>query len=177
MSDSDRFTSDFLRALTVVLRNEGGYVDHPDDPGGATFRGVTQGTYDAFRSEAGESTQDVSQIEDNEMREIYLSCYWVPAHCGEWPWPLDLHVFDAAVNHGPKQAIRLLQKAVGASVDGIVGPQTRRKVEEADVDEAVRRFQWKRLEFYGEIVKGRPASAAFLVGWIRRVRHLEEAAA
>lgn len=168
--------SGFLRALPVVLENEGGYVDHPDDPGGATNQGVTQRAYNEWREEKGLGLRPVREMTTEERNAIYYEGYWHPAHCEEWPWPLNLHVFDAAVNHGPKQAIRLLQKAVGASVDGIVGPETRRKVEALDVEEVVRRLRWKRLEFYGEIVKGRPQSATFLVGWIRRVKHLEEAA-
>jgi lysozyme family protein len=167
----------FSRALPILLEHEGGYVDHPDDPGGATNQGITQDTYDRWRKEHDMEPRPVEEIAADELEAIYREEYWLPAHCEEWPWPLSLVVFDAAVNHGPGQAIRLLQRAAGVRTDGIVGPKTRAAVKEADPQRLIRDLLGERLELYARIVERRPESAVFLVGWIRRVRSLQEAVA
>jgi lysozyme family protein len=111
-------------ALAAVLRYEGGYSNHPADPGGATMKGVTQATYDAWRSKHGLSHQSVRSISQDEVEQIYRRDYWDRIHGDDLPSGLDLCVFDYAVNSGPSRAARALQKVLGVRVDGIIGPET-----------------------------------------------------
>ena len=99
-------------SLPFILRWEGGFIDHPADPGGATNKGVTQKVYDAWRARQGQPPRSVRLIEDAEMHAIYESNYWVPPRCDLLSGPLDLVQFDTAVNMGPGRAVRFLQSAL-----------------------------------------------------------------
>src|SRR5690554_3243462 len=110
----------FEPALALVLAHEGGYVDHPDDPGGATNKGITQRVYDAWRTSRGRHPRSVAAIRDEEVRAIYREQYWDAVRGDDLPAGIDYCTFDAAVNSGPAQAARWLQRAVGAAPDGIV---------------------------------------------------------
>ena len=98
--------------LKAIFQSEGGFVDDPDDPGGATNLGVTIGTLSAERGHTV-TVADVKALTFSEASAIYERAYWNPAHCGELPDGVDLVVFDCAVNSGVARAIRLLQKAAG----------------------------------------------------------------
>lgn len=101
----------FEDALAFVLRWEGGYVDHPADPGGATNLGVTQATYDAHRSRAGLPARSVEFISRAEVETIYREAYWLRAGCDTISPPaLALCVFDAAVNSGVGAALKWLSQ-------------------------------------------------------------------
>jgi lysozyme family protein len=114
----------FDRALVAVLRHEGGYVNHPADPGGATNKGVIQRTYDGFRKRNNLPTRSVRQITDIEVREIYKRQYWQAVRGDELPKGVDYMVFDGAVNSGPSRSIRWLQAGLGVKVDGTLGDAT-----------------------------------------------------
>ena len=155
----------FARALQHVLKLEGGYVNDPRDPGGATNRGITQRTYDAWRRERGLPPRDVRQIEEREVAEIYFERYWKACRCEELPPPLDVLVFDAAVNQGPAVAVRLLQRALGVAVDGVVGPQTIRAAQTADLDEIVPLYLAERALHYVRLAH----FDRFGRGWLKRL--------
>ena len=112
----------FANAIAFVLRWEGGYVNHPNDPGGATNKGVTQKVYDTWRARQGQAPQGVAQITDDEVHAIYEASYWQASKCQLLASPLDLVQFDTAVNMGVGRSVRFLQKAVGAEPDGNFGP-------------------------------------------------------
>ena len=114
----------FDRALVAVLRHEGGYVNHPADPGGATNKGVIQRTYDGYRDRKGLSRRSVRQITDAEIREIYKRQYWDAVRGDELPAGIDYMVFDGAVNSGPSRSVRWLQAGLGVKVDGTLGDAT-----------------------------------------------------
>ena len=97
-------SGNFERCLAVTLKWEGGYSNHPDDPGGPTMRGIIQREYDSWRKKQGKRTRPVRQIEENELRDIYRSEYWDAMNCGNLDPGLDLCVFDAAVNSGVRRA-------------------------------------------------------------------------
>ena len=103
----------FDRALAFVLRWEGGYSDHPEDPGGATNMGITQGTYDAWRKRRGLPPRPVREITREEVAAIYRERYWAPLGCDKLPADLALMVFDCAVNQGPAKARELLERSGG----------------------------------------------------------------
>lgn len=116
--------SSFGAALARVLRHEGGYSDHPADPGGPTQKGVTQRVYDAYRARKTLPARSVRLLEDAELTEIYRRQYWDAVRADDLPAGLDYAVFDAAVNSGPAQAAKWLQRAAGVADDGQVGALT-----------------------------------------------------
>jgi len=113
----------FKEALQYILKEEGGYVNHPKDPGGMTNLGVTRRALEDFKG---------GHVSDDEMRTLtsesvapfYEYMYWDKCRCGELPSRVALIVFDCAVNQGVPTACRILQEAVGAKVDGVLGPKT-----------------------------------------------------
>ncbi len=102
-------SDNFERCLAITLRWEGGYSNHPDDPGGPTMRGVIQREYDAWRRKHGKRPRPVRQIEEDELRRIYREEYWDAMGCEELPAGFDLCVFDAAVNSGVGRARQWLE--------------------------------------------------------------------
>lgn len=110
--------------LKQVLKYEGGYSNHPSDPGGATMKGVTQATYDAWRVKRGLAVQSVRNISDEELQAIYRQEYWDKVRGDDLPAGVDLAVFDFAVNSGVSRASKYLQAIVGVPQDGVIGPQT-----------------------------------------------------
>ena len=170
--------SRFDQCLKFVLEREGGYVCDSSDRGGATNCGITQSTYDDYRVRAGRNRQPVIGIDANEISDIYRLLYWKAVHGDKLPRPVDLVVFDAAVNHGPRQAILFLQRAVGAEDDGVIGPQTIAAVQ-ADLKAGLSvsvaaAIIVMRREFYERLVARDATQAKFLNGWNNRLDHLSK---
>ncbi len=154
----------FKGSLKHVLVHEGGWADHPRDPGGATMKGVTLATYRRHFG-ADKSKDNLRNITDEELEQIYRSGYWSKCHCEELPKGLDYAVFDAAVNSGPGRSAKWLQAAVGAKVDGDIGPKTLAKVKENDAIHATDIMCDRRLNF----LRNLSTWSAFGKGWTRRV--------
>ena len=114
----------YAKALAQVLKYEGGYVDHPKDPGGPTNKGVTQAVYDAWRKSYNQPTQSVRYITDLEVGAIYRQQYWDRISGDALPAGVDFAVFDFAVNSGVSRAAKTLQAVVGVTQDGVIGPAT-----------------------------------------------------
>ena len=165
----------FLESLPFILRWEGGYVNHPADPGGATNKGVTQKVYDDWRRGQGQPPRDVRQLVDEEMHAIYETGYWVPPRCPQLASPLDLAQFDTAVNMGVGRAVRFLQTAVGTTPDGQYGPGTQKCVDNCDLDRTLAAYCDTREAFYRDLVARKPSSAVFLKGWLNRLDALRKA--
>jgi lysozyme family protein len=163
--------------IKIVLGNEGGYVEHKNDRGGATNYGVTQKTYDDFCKMTGRHKKPVKSISMEEVELIY-STYWKDAHCSYMPEPLDCQMFDAAINHGPKRAIKFLQRALGVDDDGICGKQTLGALHEevviSSIDTVCQMYLDERADFFKRIVENDPSQAVFAKGWANRVEHLRE---
>lgn len=140
--------SSFRRALEFVLRWEGGYVNHPDDRGGATNQGITQAAYDRARRRWGLPTRDVRLLEDDERDRVYHEDYWIPGACELLRWPASLAQLDASVLHGPTRAVILLQRALGVGDDGIAGPVTRAAASRALSMEVLYREMMVYRHFY-----------------------------
>ena len=162
----------FLSSLPFVLRWENGYVDNPDDPGGATNRGITQRVYNDWRSHHGLGVRDVRLIDDEELRAIYQTCYWVPPQCDLLSGPLDLVQFDTAVNMGVGRAIRMLQASLGCLVDGDFGPGTQHAADTCDIGTTVKKYCERRESYYRTLAQNNPRLAIFLKGWINRLNAL-----
>ena len=101
--------SKFSEALKVILHHEGGYVNHPKDPGGETNLGVTKRVYEEFGG-----TKDMKELTQEDVEPIYKKNYWDKCRCDDLPEGLDLCVFDFAVNAGPGRAAKYLQTLVAA---------------------------------------------------------------
>lgn len=151
---------DFDTAFDRLIGHEGGYVNHPDDPGGETNWGITKRT----AREAGYvgEMRDLTRL---QARQIYKEAYWQRARCEELDGAIAFQVFDAAVNHGIGNAIRFLQRAVDVADDGAVGPVTMAAVRAMTVTDVLARFNAARLDFYTRL----STWPSFGKGWVRRV--------
>jgi len=158
-------------ALTTVLREEGGYADHPADPGGATMMGVTQATLSDWRG-YGVSKAEVKSLSRAEAAAIYRARYWDAVKGDELPAGLDLALFDLAVNSGPKRAVKLLQRALGVAEDGALGPLTMRAAKAGHSPFLIAALMVERRRFL-EALKG---WAVFGRGWKTRLARIEKAA-
>lgn len=169
--------SGFRQALPVILKAEGGFVDDPHDRGGATNQGITQRTYDSFRDRADKPRQSVRLMTPEERDTIYHRDYWLAGKCDALPWPISLMHFDAVVNHGPRGAWRIMQRALGVTADGIAGPQTLAAIQRADREKLADRWFRERASYFVAIVEAAPSQVRFLRGWINnRVLDLKDEA-
>lgn len=165
----------FLRALPHILIHEGGKVDHPKDPGGRTNMGVTQRVYNAWRSKSNLPARDVYLIDRMEVEAIYRFQYWDAVMGDALPEGVGYVVFDGAVNSGPKQSIKWLQRALGSlytgSVDGVMGTLTLQAVGAVrDMDALIGRIIDRREAF----LKSLKTWSTFGRGWSRRIAQVEE---
>ena len=164
----------FKTSLPFILRWEGGYVNNPADPGGATNKGVTQSVYANWRTRQGLAHQDVRYIDSAEVQAIYEAEYWMPARCDALKRQLDLVQFDTAVNMGVGRAIRYLQIALGCTVDGAFGAQTASAAAGCDPGTALKAYCDARENYYRRLAQQRPNMAVFLKGWLNRLNALRK---
>ena len=154
--------SNFSRSLSLVLQSEGGNDDDLADHGGRTSRGITQREYDAWIREQGRPTADVWTATDDEIATIYRAEYWAP-FCDAMPTGIDYLYFDMAVNAGPYRAAVMLQRALGVTDDGRIGPITREAVQKADAVKLIADYSDAKRGFYRSLHQPR-----FLNGWLNR---------
>ena len=157
----------FENALERVLVHEGGYVDHPKDPGGATNRGVTLATFQRFYGKQM-GKEDLKGISGEQIKHIYKMGYWDKCRCDDLPVGVDYVVFDQAVNSGPGRSAKWLQKAVGVPQDGGIGPVTLGAAGQCSPPRAVGDMCDERLGFMRRIGNGE-LWETFGRGWQRRV--------
>lgn len=161
----------FQKSLDLVLQHEGGFVNHPADPGGATNKGITQAVYDAYRRNQGLSKQSVLHIRNDEVANIYRTQYWNAVRGDDLPAGVDYAVFDYAVNSGAKRAKEELQRTLGGvDVDGQIGDLTLAAVREAcsegtGEEDLILDYCARRTRF----LKSLKTYATFGRGWMRRV--------
>jgi len=113
----------FDKAFEHTLKEEGGFVNHPKDPGGMTNLGVTKRVWEQWVGKEV-TEEEMRALTPNDVKPLYQRNYWNACRCSELPAGLDLCVFDTAVNSGPGRAVRLLQGCLGTTVDGAIGPKT-----------------------------------------------------
>ena len=154
----------YRMCLTTILHHEGGYVNHPKDPGGETNLGVTKRVDEEWGGD-----KDMKDLTVEDVEPIYKKNYWDRVKGDELPWGLDLCVFDFGVNAGTGRAAKYLQALVGATQDGAIGPGTLGKVaeylEHNSVETAIVEYQHRRQGYY-EALK---TFGTFGRGWTRRV--------
>jgi lysozyme family protein len=164
--------ANFDKALAAVLVHEGGYVNHPRDPGGATNRGVTQAVYDDWRVAHGLPEQGVRDITQAEVMAIYKHRYWDKVRGDDLPSGVDYCVFDFAVNSGIGRASRYLQETVGVAADGKIGPTTLAAVKAKPADELIDSICDARMSF----LKRLTIFDTFGKGWSCRVSEVRDKA-
>jgi lysozyme family protein len=135
----------FQQVTNWLLIHEGGFVNNPNDPGGATNKGITQRVYDGYRRKKSLPLQSVALMSDVECWEIYEEQYWNPIIGDELPSGLDYALYDFAVNSGPSRAVRFLQEILGVTVDGIMGNATLGAIASYDACGLVNQLCEKRL--------------------------------
>lgn len=161
----------YAKAIAAVFLEEGGYANHPSDPGGATNMGITQATLAGFRGRAV-SVSEVKSLSKTEAEAIYRKQYANTIKFDDLPAGVDLMVLDFAVNSGPATAAKALQRAVGANPDGVVGVRTLAAAAKRDPAVLVDDIHKARLEFLQKL-KTWPT---FGKGWQRRVDRIRDIA-
>lgn len=156
--------------IKLVFGSEGGYVNHPKDPGGATKFGITASTLGAWRHLGRSATPDeVKALNLNEASDILSAQYARPLWYDKLPAGLDYALFDYGVNSGPTQAVKTLQRILGVDVDGLMGVKTFDVIKNyPDLSELINKLQDARLKF----LKGLKTWSTFKNGWSNRVAHV-----
>jgi lysozyme family protein len=167
----------FSKALELILKNEGGYVNKPEDKGGPTNKGITQRAYDYYRKSKTFNPQSVELITDYEVSEIYYKSYWMEGDCDKLPDKLNIVHFDTCVNCGCRQASKFLQRAVNAVDDGVIGNRTidmvNNYISTYGVNYIITEYLKERSEFYYALVEKDPSQKVFIKGWQNRIENLK----
>ena len=161
----------FDECLALLLSHEGGFVNHPKDPGGMTNLGVTKAVYDKYVGH--ESTEaEMRSLTPELVAPIYKNNYWDKAHCDDMPNGVDWAIFDWGVNSGMSRPVKALQRIIGVTADGGVGPYTLRAVGDKNSTELVEKMYEARQHFYENL----STFATFGKGWTRRNKETLEQA-
>lgn len=145
--------------------SEGGYVNHPRDPGGATDRGITQATYNAYLKRRGLPQRSVRGISKEVAEEIIYEQYMRPIWFDELPSGLDYCLADYGVNSGPSRAIKAIQRIVGTTPDGVMGNKTMAAIKSRDRETLIKSVCAERMRF----LRGLKTFSTFGRGWTTRV--------
>lgn len=175
MSDVDQMIDD-------ILKREGGFVNHPDDRGGATNYGITAKTLSSYLGHAV-LTSEVKSLSEEVAREIYLRNYYIAPRIDRLPESIHAFIFDCAINHGPRRAIKFVQSVCNQtgykpslSEDGAMGPNTRKAAESTQSRMGplfLQALVEERRNFYLTIVQNEPTQRVFLNGWMNRVNEFQ----
>jgi lysozyme family protein len=155
----------FDAAFDLLLKHEGGFSDHAADPGGKTRFGITE----AVAREVG-YRGDMRELPLDLAKRIYKDKYWDTVKAEQLPAAVRYSVFDAAVNSGPGQSAKWLQRALGVKDDGVIGPQTLAAANAANPDALRMRMLGQRLRFMAGLANW----PAFSRGWAVRIASLME---
>jgi lysozyme family protein len=181
----------FNLGIAFVLKHEGGFVDDPDDPGGATNLGISLRWLRAVGEDLGDidgdgdvDVDDIRALTPDKARALYFEKFWMEPGVDQLPGPVAVAAFDFAVNAGPRQAVKCLQEAHNAlcspalACDGALGPKTTRAVEAFcyrphGAERLVDKYLFRRIGFYQDLVGKKPQFLKYLRGWNNRVLALE----
>lgn len=169
--------SRFVTLVDKLFEHEGGWADHPSDPGGCTNLGITLNTLRDWRQNPAATCDDVRALTRAEAKEIYRARYWNVLCCDRLPAGVDYEVFDFGVNAGPSRAARFLQTILARreptlKVDGVIGPLTLAAVSKATPRDIIEEFHAARMEHYRSL----STWPTFGAGWKKRADEVREAA-
>ena len=157
----------FDECLKMLLHHEGGYVNHPKDPGGETNLGVTKRVYEKWGG-----TKDMKDLTVEDVAPIYKKEYWDRCKCDDLESGVDWAVFDWAVNSGTGRAAKAIQKICGAAQDGAIGPKTLALIGTQNTEYVIEEFGKIRQDFYESL----KTFDTFGKGWTRRNKETTEKA-
>jgi lysozyme family protein len=160
--------SNWDNAFKLMLKSEGGFVNHPNDPGGMTNLGVTKATWENW---VGRESDEVEMrgLTPEKVEPLYKKKYFDAVRGDELPMGLDYLMFDFAVNAGAGRAIKTLQTAVGVTPDGGFGPMTMAAVQAVDPVDLIERFSQAKEDFYRSLT----TFSTFGKGWLNRVAQVK----
>lgn len=161
----------FDKCLKMLLKHEGGFVNHPKDPGGMTNLGVTKAVYDKWIGRAS-TEAEMRALTPKDVAPIYKKNYWDKVRGDDLPSGADWACFDWAVNSGSGRPAKALQRIVGATQDGAIGPQTLKMVASEDPKMIVEKMYDQRQAFYENL----KTFETFGRGWTRRNKETKETA-
>ena len=152
----------FDKAVEVILKHEGGYVNDPVDPGGETNMGISKRAYPYL---------NIKELTKKDAKDIYFKDYWLKAKCSKLPEELRMIYFDMVVNMGKSRAVKILQKAITAkgvktAVDGGIGPQTISNALKSGLEPD--RLRSYRVKYYADLIGRKPKLEKYWFGWYRR---------
>ena len=158
----------FKECLELVLKSEGGWVNHKDDPGGETNLGVTKRVWIEY---VGHPVESLKKLTKEDVAPLYELKYWRPCYCEVLPRGLDFVVFSMGVNAGPGRSVKLLQSSLGCVPDGVIGPRTRELISASNSANLIEKFSTTRREYYKSLKK-----PIFEKGWLNRCDREEKEA-
>jgi len=156
----------------MVIKHEGGFVDHPKDPGGMTNLGVTRRNWENYLGR-DVSEADMRSLTPDRVKPFYKALYWDKIKGDQLPSGVDYAAFDLAVNSGPVKAAKLLQEISGVPVDGLIGPRSLDAIHACDAKEVAETLCDLRMDF----LKRLSTFETFGKGWSRRVADVSAKAA
>lgn len=159
----------FQKALAAVLVHEGGFVNHPQDPGGMTNLGCTKAVWEEHCGHVVDE-KAMRALTPADVAPLYKRKYWDKVQGDELPSGVDYLVFDAAINSGPGRAAKWLQACVGVEPDGGIGPKTLAAVRACNPKQLIEDYTKRRLSFLMDL----PTWDTFGRGWTRRVNEVED---
>lgn len=162
------FSKKFDTSVSLILKHEGGYVNHPDDTGGPTNKGITLKTFQRFIKPKG-TIADLKRLTVSQAKSVYKQQYWNVCSCDDLPNGVDHAVFDYAVNSGPLKAKKALQKSLGVAQDGRIGPATLKAVKAHNIGYTIEILCAQRLKY----LENRPNAKTFIKGWSKRVSRVK----
>ena len=160
----------FLKTFIRSVGNEGGFTNDRDDRGNWTSGKIGVGELKGTKQGISAMTYpdlDIINLTDDEIKEIYYRDWWLKLGMDKFRPAISYQMFDAAINHGMNRATKLLQKAVGATADGAIGPNTMGKVKDTELNDLLFKFIAERLQFFTDI----RTFNKYGRGWSRRIAH------
>lgn len=161
----------FDACLKLVLAHEGGFVNHPSDPGGMTNLGVTKRVWEDYTKRPADEAE-MRALTPERVAPLYRAFYWDVCRGDDLPAGVDYAVFDTAVNSGPGRAGKLLQRTLGVADDGRIGPGTLGAAQKADVKDLIDKMCDNRLAFLQALQTWK----VFGKGWGKRVADVKKKA-
>ena len=159
----------FKHCLELLLKSEGGWVNHPSDPGGETNLGVTKAVWEEY---VGHPVKTLKNLTKEDVAPLYEQRYWRPTYGEVLPRGLDFLVFSMGVNAGTGRSVKLLQSSLGCLADGVIGPRTRELISSSDVSKLIAKFSEARRDYYRAL----KLFPTFGRGWLARVDREEKEA-
>jgi len=151
--------------FAMVLKHEGGFVNHPKDPGGMTNLGVTKAAWEAWLVRTA-TESDMRALTPEKVKPFYKAMYWDKIKGDDLPSGVDYAAYDLAVNSGTGRAAKYLQRIADVAEDGVIGPRSLEAIKKCDAEDTVSKICDMRMDF----LKGLNTFDTFGKGWTIRVK-------